>query len=347
MNRRLGLSVTTALLVALNGTTAMAGGTPSGTTVTNTVTLDYTVGGVAQTQVSASATFVVDNKIDHTVTKNSDASIAPGATNRVLAFTLTNTGNATQGYSLTAVQAAGATVTMTNVRIFRDVNTNGAYDSGTDTLYTSGTNVADVAADANIRLLLVADTPTGATDGQTATWWLVARALDAGTTTVSAQSSGADNKDTVQVVFADGDGDAAGTNDATRDGQYAAAGTYTVSAASLTVTKSSTVINDPLNATTNPKRIPGARIRYTITASNSGSAAASSVVMTDAIPTNTAYVPGTVTLDLGGGATPKTDAADGDEVDYNVTVPGAVRATATSIAAGGGSVTLVFDVTIQ
>src|SRR3712207_9370937 len=92
MIRRFGLSTATVILVALSGTTALAGGTPSGTTVTNTVTLDYSVGGVAQTQVSASATFVVDNRLDHTATKNADASVAPGSANRVLAFTLTNTG---------------------------------------------------------------------------------------------------------------------------------------------------------------------------------------------------------------------------------------------------------------
>ena len=347
MIRRFGLSAGTVILVALSGTTAFAGGTPSGTTVTNTVTLDYTVGGVAQTQVSASATFVVDNRLDHTVTKNADASIAPGSTNRVLAFTLTNTGNTTQGYSLTAVQGGGATVTMTNVRIFRDVNANGAYDAGTDTAYTTGTNIANVAADGNIRLLIVADTPAGATDGQTATWWLVAQALDNNSTTVTTQSSGADNKDTVQVVFADADGDAAGANDVSRDGKHTASGAFTVSAASLTVTKTSAVVNDPLNGSTDPKRIPGARVRYTISASNSGSAAAQNVVMVDAIPTNTAYVPGSVTLDLGAGATPKTDAADGDEVDYNVTVAGSVRAAAGGIAAGGGVVTLVFDVLVQ
>ncbi|HEX8569303.1 MAG TPA: hypothetical protein VF699_05195 [Caulobacteraceae bacterium] len=314
--------------------------------MTNTVTLDYSVGGVPQTAVQASATFVVDTKIDLTVTKNADAaSIAPGSANRVLAFTLANTGNSTQGYMLTAVQGA-ATMTMTNVRIFRDVNANGAYDSGTDTLYTPGTNVGDLAADATQRLLIVADTPAGATDGQSAVWFLVAQALNAGTTTVSTQTAGADNKDTIQVVFADGDGDA-GTNDSARDGKHTSFGTFTVAAASLAVTKTSTVVSDPLNGSTDPKRIPGARIRYSITATNSGSAAATSVVMTDPIPANTAYVPGSITLNLGGGATPKTDVGGDDEVDYNATVAGAVRAAAGTIAASGGSVTLVFDVTVN
>ena len=72
MRFRLRLGTITAILVALSGTAAVAGGTPSGTTITNTVTLDYTVGGVNQPQVSTSATFVVDTKIDLTVTKNAE-----------------------------------------------------------------------------------------------------------------------------------------------------------------------------------------------------------------------------------------------------------------------------------
>lgn len=311
--------------------------------MSNTVTLDYQVGGTAQPQLSSTATFVVDTKVDLTVTKNADATVAPGATNRVLAFTVTNTGNATQGYSLTAVQAAGATVTMTNVRIFRDVNANGAYDSGTDTLYTAGTNAGDLAADAPGRFLIVADTPAGATSGQTASWYLVARTLNAGSTTVTAESTGADNKDTVQVVFADGDGDAAAANDAARDGRHTASGAFTVSAATITLAKTSTVVSDPENNTTNPKRIPGAVVRYSITASNAaGGASAATVVLTDAIPANTTYVTGSITLN----SVAKTDASDADEANYNVSVAGAVRGNVGTIAAGG-SATVTFDVTIQ
>lgn len=329
-------------LVGLVGMPAYATGTPSGTTVTNTATLDYQVAGVAQTQVTASATFVMDTKVDLTVTNNAGATVAPGATNRVLAYTLTNTGNATQGYSLTAVQAAGATVTMTNVRIYRDVNANGAYDSGTDTLYTAGQNVGDLAADASVRLLIVADTPIGASNGQTASWYLVARTLDAGTTTATTQSAGADNKDTVQIVFADGDGDGAAANDTTRDGIHSAAGVFTVSSATLGVNKTSTVVSDPVNGTTNPMRMPGARIRYTIAASNTGGAAATSVVITDAIPANTTYVPGSITVD----AVTMTDANDGDVANYNVSVAGAVRVNVGTIATGATS-TVTFDVTLQ
>ncbi len=48
---------------------------------------------------------------------------------------------------------------------------------------------------------------------------------------------------------------------------------------------------DPFNLTVNPKAIPGARIRYTINASNQGTGAAdnNSVVITDNVPANTEF----------------------------------------------------------
>ena len=48
---------------------------------------------------------------------------------------------------------------------------------------------------------------------------------------------------------------------------------------------------DPFNLTVNPKAIPGARIRYTINASNQGTGAAdnNSIVITDKVPANTGF----------------------------------------------------------
>jgi hypothetical protein len=57
--------------------------------------------------------------------------------------------------------------------------------------------------------------------------------------------------------------------------------------ATLTVVKTSTVVSDPVNGTTNPKAIPGAIVRYGVTVTNTGTAAvdASTVVITDPLPT--------------------------------------------------------------
>src|SRR3546814_13991767 len=69
--------------------------------------------------------------------------------------------------------------------------------------------------------------------------------------------------------------------DAARDGSHSDNDDYTVQTATLAVTKTSRIISDPVNATSNPKLIPGAVIEYCIAVANNGSAAATSVVITE------------------------------------------------------------------
>ncbi|MBT8045661.1 MAG: isopeptide-forming domain-containing fimbrial protein [Pontiella sp.] len=61
---------------------------------------------------------------------------------------------------------------------------------------------------------------------------------------------------------------------------------------SLAVVKSSTVLSDPVNGSSNPKRIPGAVVEYRIQVNNSGIGGgdADSIELDDAIPQNTAMV---------------------------------------------------------
>ncbi len=337
---RLSRWLTAAVLATaafLTPQSAQAAGTVAGTTVTNTATVNFDVGGVPQTAVQGVATFVVDDKVNLTVTNNSGATVVPGSTNQVLAFTLQNTGNKTHGYSLAAWLGGG--ITMNNVRIYRDVNGDGNFDVG-DTLYTGGTNSGDLAPDATARFLIVADTPGSATNGQVSNYRLIATTLNAGTTTVTANDNAiVDDKDTQQVVFAD----TAGPADANRDGAHSATGTYTVSTATLTVTKTSTVISDPFNGVTNPKRIPGAVVRYSIVVTNSGAANATNVVVRDGIPANTTYAASTITLNAVG----QTDAGGDDSGDMGATNPGEVTVAVGALASAGGSATVTFDVTVN
>jgi uncharacterized repeat protein (TIGR01451 family) len=57
----------------------------------------------------------------------------------------------------------------------------------------------------------------------------------------------------------------------------------------LTLTKSSAVLSDPLNGTTNPKRLPGSDVRYTIQVTNQGPgpADADSMIVTEPLPAST------------------------------------------------------------
>ncbi|MEC8523546.1 MAG: hypothetical protein VXZ24_04830, partial [Pseudomonadota bacterium] len=65
--------------------------------------------------------------------------------------------------------------------------------------------------------------------------------------------------------------------------------------AQLAMNKTQLVTEDPLNGTTNPKAIPGARIQYQLSVTNSGEGTTDSdtVMITDSLPADTAFFVGT------------------------------------------------------
>lgn len=302
------LAAVAASAVALASAPAFAEGTASNTTVSNTATLSYQTGGVTQgTVTSNAADFLVDRKVNLTVvTTTANANVVGGGTNAVTAFTVTNTSNAALDFSLTAVNQTGGAGPVsgtdnfdpTNYRFAVDTNGDGVYTAGTDTIVTKLTNVA---ADAARTVFVLADIPAGRVNGDVGAIFLVAQAQELGTTTNVVQTTTADNPAAVDTVFADAAG-FTGSGDAARDGKASSRSQYTVQAAALTLTKIATVISDPFNGTTNPKAIPGAVIEYCLIASNTGSADATNVNVTDNIGgkpityvANSAYAGGATT----------------------------------------------------
>lgn len=330
---------------------AFAAGTTAGASITNTATVTYQVGGVAQGSQTASDTFTVDRKINllveevGTVTTN----VVPGQTNAVTTFQLTNSSNEVLDFELAATQITGGTAAhggtdtfnVGSVRIYRDntsSGTVGSWDTG-DTLVTY---IDELAVDTPIRLFIVADIPAGLANNAVAGVQLRATAREGGTVgsqgaaiteTTSANTAGKD------TVFAD---TIAGVNDAVRDAAHSAADDYTVQTATLAVAKSSRVISDPINGTTNPKLIPGAVVEYCIAVSNSGSVPATSVLITDPVPSQLTFV--TSSILLGGTVTGTTCNFNGS-AGGSYTAPN-VSGTIASVAAGAAS-TLVFRATVN
>lgn len=318
---------------------AFAVGTPSGTTINNQATVDYSVGGVNQTQItSAVASFVVDSRVDLTVSEvSTNATIAsPGQLNQVTAFRVSNTGNSTQGYQLSATNEASGAVLFTqtdnqnvnNLRIFVDSNGNGTYEAGTDTATNINTLITDADGESLV-VFVLADIPVAATNGQFANVRLQAIAAVAGTNggTLATASAGVDNPAVVDVVFAD----------AGRDATESAADQYAIRSAALTVTKTATVISDPISIS-NPKAIPGAVIQYSILVTNtSTTTGANAVTVGDNIPANTTFVPGSITLNAA--ALPDTNFIAGP--------PARIAVNAGVVAASGGTATVTFRVTIN
>lgn len=294
-------TVGAAALIALGASPALASGTLAGSTITNNVTVNYQVGGVAQTATAASNSFTVDRKVNLTVTEVGSVTtqVSPGAAAQVTTFQVTNLSNATLDFALAAAQQTGGagahsntdSFDATNVKIYVDTNGNGSYDAGTD---LEVSYLDELAADASKTVFVVADIPLGQLSGAVAAVTLTATGREGGTAASQGGALSETNVSTanevtpnfMDTVFADG----AGASDGTGDAAFSAKDDYTVLAAALTVSKLSKVISDPVNGTSNPKAIPGATIEYCIVVANAaGSATASTVAISDPLPSTVTY----------------------------------------------------------
>jgi len=269
----------------MGATSAYAAGTTQGTDILNTVTVDFQVGGVDQTQQTASDTFEVDRVVRFTLEEsatilNGTTSVVPGEQDAVTAFTLTNTSNDVLDFSLVASQitTAGATPTGTdafdvsNLEFFVD-DGDGVFNPATDT----ATSVNDLAADANVTIFVIGDIGAGQTNGQIAGVTLTGTALNSDGSTITASTDADANTAGVETIFGDTD----------RDGVEAADDDFTIAAADLSVEKVSRVISDPVSSS-NPKAIPGAVVEYCIAVTNAADGAtATGVTLADNLSTIT------------------------------------------------------------
>lgn len=363
MNNKRFLRAALAAGLALGGLPAAhAALTAANTTVSNTASVAYKIGTVDQTPVNSNtSTFVVDRVIDVTVTSDGVVNVVPGATTAyALPFTVTNASNAALDFSLAVAQTSTSTTLspaavndsfdMNNFSYFVDVNGNNTYDPLVDT----ATSISNLAAGASIKVFAVAKAPITAVNGDIAGVSVLATAKELGggaiTPTVGANTAAMD------TVYGDGAG-VLGT-DAQYDGKYSAYGYYLVASAAITLTKSATVISDPVNGTTNPKAIPGAVVEYCLIVANAGDADASSIVISDNLPAETSYVSGKLYVGVSGNAstctsgtgTLVTDAADADGGEFatgGTNGSGVVTVRTTTLVKTTGVYRSTFRVTVK
>jgi len=81
--------------------------------------------------------------------------------------------------------------------------------------------------------------------------------------------------------------------------------------------------------------LPGDILQYTVVVSNSGNDAAVNSVLTDAIPANTTYVAGSLTIASGANAGAKTDASGDDQANFNGSAVVFRLGTGATASAGG------------
>ncbi|MEO0982781.1 MAG: hypothetical protein AAFX03_09040 [Pseudomonadota bacterium] len=277
---------------------AAADGTDAGTSVENTFSLSYSAGGASQPVITndtdtaipgadvqgTETLFTVDRLVDHTVTAtNSPLAVGAGADPAavpapsplpVLEFTVENTGNDTQSYSLLLVDPAGDVFDATGLTLtyFLDTNANGdPFDDGgagvaivqTPTATATTTDVVpDIAEDAVFGVRVTGTIPTESApstplvEGDTDDIVLIAQARDpsewalqatspatAGTASAgditAADTGGNTETGVAENVLAD---EAGTTSEAANDGLHSDTGTFTIASPGLLAEKDVIVI---------------------------------------------------------------------------------------------------------
>ena len=313
--------------VAIGGP-AWAAGTPAGTLIEGTATVDFDYGGTPFSVSSNTTVLAVAERIDvATVLQSPQQVVSAGDTNRALLFTVTNTGNGTETFALAIDNLiAGDEFDPAAAVPAIYFDTDGSGDlTAADQAYTAGTNDPVLAADASIDIFLVNDIPAGVANGD------IGRSQLTATSTTGTGAAG--------TVYA-------GTGDTgvdavvgTTGGESADTGEYIVSDIQVAMVKSQAV-TDAFGGT---EPLPGATITYTITVDVIGSGTAAASVVRDPIPTYTTYVPGSLLLN----GTALSDAADADAGELDTSVVPTIVVRLGDLTLASGTQTIVFQASID
>jgi len=307
---------------------AGAAGTAVGTQIENTALVNYDVAGAPLTLQSNTTTITVAERINVTVSlQSAQVLVSPGDTAQALLFTVTNTGNGSETFSLSMdSDIAGDNFNPQPAvpSIYFDTDGSGDFNVG-DVAYTPGLNDPDLAADESISIIVVNDIPAGVTNGDTGLSELTA------TSTTGSGTPG--------TVYANqGDG---GVNAmlGTTGGTASLTGEYLVSDVLVNVTKAQ-VVDDPFSGN---EPVPGATLTYTITVSVDSAGTATASTVQDAIPALTTFVPNSIRLN----GSPISDATDGDAGEYDTTGAPTVVVRLGDLTQAMGPQSIVFQVIID
>lgn len=310
--------------------TAFAAGTVAGTVISNQAAVDYSIGASTFSMNSNVSAFTVAEVLNVSLVWQDvlpGVSVTPGQTGRPLTFLITNTGNGSNRFSIASNDTVGGDQFDPAVTaIYLDSNGNGTYNTGIDSLYVPGTNDPALAPDASRAVFVLSTIPAaGLAQGDRGNVQATVTSLD-GSGAPGAVIAGGGDGGTDAVVGATG-------------GTASATGSYIVSSVNVSLLKSA-VVSDPYGGN---RPQTGATVRYTISVTVTGPGTAAGVTVSDPVPANTTYRPGTLRLN---GAL-LSDAADADAGDVGGTMPGAVTVRLGDLTSASPGQTITFEVTIN
>lgn len=170
---------------------------------------------------------------------------------------------------------------ISTLTIYEDSANTSWNGTGTETDISGTKKLVGVATGGIRYIYLVGNVPAAQADNSIASYFVKVTIYEDGVDAaeVATGDGVADSEDAIDIVFADSTG---ANSDAARDGAHTVQGEWKIVAANLVASKNSAVIDDYVSAS-NPKRIPGALIEYTIIIDNSGAADAISVSIADQV----------------------------------------------------------------
>jgi uncharacterized repeat protein (TIGR01451 family) len=333
-------------ITGLAAAPAFAAGTAAGTTITNSVTVEYEVAGIAQDDETASNEVIVDRKVDLIVARTDGTAtiVTPGETSQAVTFQVENLSNDTLDFALGAAQTAtgGAAGISGNDGFDVDapftyhLDTGGAGAGVYDASDTLITHLDALVPDSAVVVHVVTPrVPTGTAHNAIAavTLTATAKANDNGASLGSDLTEAATNTAGVDTIFADG----AGVTDGSRDGAFSATDDFLVVTATLSAAKSSRIVSGDFAT---GAAIPGAKIEYCVAVTNAaGGAAASNITINDTLP-------GEVTFDTAFGVLVGGSDCDTPGADTGGEAAGVVSGTIASLPAGATQ-TLIFRAVID
>ena len=307
---------------------AGAAGTPVGTVIQNTATVDFDLAGTPIRLQSNTTTITVAERVDVAVTLQSpQVLVAANDTNRAILFTVTNTGNGSETFALaieSVLTGDDFDPVPAALPIYFDTDGSGDLNAG-DQVYTPGGNDPVLAADASIDVFIVNDIPGTVVNGDIGLSQLTATSLT-GTGAPGTEYAGLGDGGVDAIIGSSG-------------GEDADSGEYLVSDIAVNVFKTQAVA-DPFGGN---EAIPGATLTYTIAVDVTTAATATASVLRDAIPTYTSYVPNSITLN----ATGLSDAIDADAGEFDSTGTPTVIVRLGDLTQADGVQTVEFQVTID
>lgn len=303
--RRLGFAL--CLIAAQPGWTL---GSAAGTLISNIASVQYvTAGSLPASTVSNWVSLQVDEVIAPVLIWQDATPVAmtsPGS-NGVLTYVLTNTGNGSEAFGLTRLNGPlplpNGNYTPLNGSIGSIYLESGALagfqasGAAADLAYVPGSNDPVLAADASITLYVLSNTPMVTNNAQ-------------GNVLLTAASQTPDAAGAAPGTALAGLGQGGGfaVVGSTR-AQSSASGSLMASALGFVLNKTVLKVLDPSGAA---QLVPGTLLTYQIEVILSGTGVAQALLITDPLPANTRFVPGSIRVD----GVAQTDAADTDPTQW-------------------------------